>query len=59
VMHEKTPSKITNTSINDIKYDDDDDDDDNNDNITKQSMQMKSTLYESCFSPFVVCISVM
>lgn len=57
----KTLSKITNTSINDIKYDDDDDDDDNNNNknITKQSMQTKSTLYESCFEPFVVCISVM
>jgi len=55
-MQEKTLSKITNTSINDIKYDDDDD---NNDNITKQSMQTKSMLYESCFSPFVVCISVM
>jgi hypothetical protein len=53
----KTLSKITNTSIKDIKYNDDDDD--NNNNITKQSMQMKSTLYESCFEPFVVCISMM
>lgn len=57
-MHKKkTLPKIITTSINDIKYIDDDDNDNNN--ITKQSMQMKSMLYESCFEPSVVCISVM
>ena len=60
VAWKKTLSKITNASINDIKYDNNDDDDNNdNKNIPKQAMQMKSTLYESCFKPFVVCISVM
>ena len=57
-------SKIANVAINDDddddnnNDDDDDDDDDDDNNNTKQSMQTKSMLHESCFETFVVSISV-
>lgn len=57
-------SKIKNVAINDTTTNDDDDydynnDDDDDNNNKQQSVQMKTTMCESCFETCVVRISVM